>query len=62
LLLQIKEDGTDIQFSTTCEVTEIERKHLFESGGNFVNEAVLNNQKTLTIINPIANKNKDALQ
>jgi len=56
------ENGEYNRFTTTCTVTEIERKHLFESGGNFVTEAVLNNQKTLTIINPITNKNKDDLQ
>ena len=56
------ENGEYNRFTTTCTVTEIERKHLFESGGNFVTETVLNNQKTLTIINPITNKNKDDLQ
>jgi hypothetical protein len=56
------ENGEYNRFTTTCTVTEIERKHLFESGGNFVTEAVLNNQKALTIINPITNKNKDDLQ
>lgn len=56
------ENGEYSRFTTTCTLTEIERKHLFESGGNFVTEAVLNNQKTLTIINPITNKNKDDLQ
>ena len=56
------ENGEYNRFTTTCTVTEIERKHLFESGGNFVTETILNNQKTLTIINPITNKNKDDLQ
>jgi hypothetical protein len=37
------ENGEYIRFTTTCKLTEIERKHLFESGGNFVTEAVLNN-------------------
>ena len=55
MLLQIKEDGTDIQFSTTCEVTEDEREYLFNSSGNYLTEAVLNNQKALTITNTKTN-------
>ena len=56
-----QEDGKYSQFSTTCEVSLKEEAHLLESGGNFVTEAVLNNQKALTIINPITNKNNDDL-
>jgi hypothetical protein len=57
-----KQENGEYLFSTTCKVTEIEEAHLLKSGGNFVTEAVLNNQKALTIINPITNKNKDDLQ
>lgn len=39
----------NIFFSTTCEVTAKEEAHLLESGGNYLTEAVLNNQKALTI-------------
>ena len=49
MLLQIKEDGTDIQFSTTTTLTEDEREYLFNSSGNYLTEVVLNNQKALTI-------------
>jgi len=45
-----QEDGEYSQFATTCKVTAKEETHLFESGGNFVTEAVLNNQKALIII------------
>ena len=31
-------------FSTTCKVTPVEETHLYKSNGNFVTEAVLNNQ------------------
>ena len=55
------ENGEYSRFTTTCEVTAKEEAHLFESGGNFVTEAILNNQKALTIINPITNKNNDDL-
>ena len=44
-----QEDGEYCLFTTTCEVSEKEEEHLFKSGGNFVTEAVLNNQKALTI-------------
>jgi len=46
------------QFTTTCEITEMEETHLFESGGNFVTEAVLNNQKALPIIKNLNNNEK----
>ena len=57
-----KQENGEYLFSTTCKVTEIEESHLLESNGNYVTEAVLNNQKALTIINPITTKNKDDLQ
>jgi hypothetical protein len=57
-----KQENGEYLFSTTCEVTGKEEAHLLESGGNYLTEAVLNNQKALTIINPITNKNKDDLQ
>jgi hypothetical protein len=44
-----KQENGEYLFSTTCEVTPVEETHLLESGGNFVTEAVLNNQKALTI-------------
>jgi hypothetical protein len=44
-----KQENGEYLFSTTCEVTGKEETHLLESGGNFVTEAVLNNQKALTI-------------
>ena len=31
-------------FSTTCKVTPVEETHLYKSNGNFVTEAVLNDQ------------------
>jgi hypothetical protein len=51
-----QEDGKYSQFSMTCELSASEEDHLFKSGGNFVTDAVLNNQKALTIINPIIDK------
>jgi len=59
--LKNKKMGEYSQFATTCQITPIEEKHLLKSGGNFVTEAVLNNQKVLTIINPITHKNNDNL-
>lgn len=56
-----QEDGELSLFTTTCRLTALEHDHLLESGGNFVTEAVLNNQKALTIINPITNPNNDDL-
>jgi len=51
------------QFTTTCKLTVDEETHLFQSGGNFVTENVLKDQKALTIINsPITNKNNNDLQ
>lgn len=48
-------------FTTTCELTPLEHDHLLKSGGNFVTEAVLNNQKALIILNPITNQNNEDL-
>ena len=56
-----KQENGEYLFSTTCKLTPVEEAHLRKSGGNFVTEAVLNNQKALTIINPITNKNNDDL-
>jgi hypothetical protein len=53
-----QEDGKYSQFATTCELTPKEEDHLFESGGNFVTEDVLNNQKGLTIIKNLNTKEK----
>lgn len=53
-----QEDGEYSQFSTTCKLTPLEETHLFESDGNFVTEAVLNNQKALTIIKNLNNNEK----
>ena len=44
-----RQENGEYLFSTTCEVTEMEETHLLESGGNYVTEAVLNNQKALII-------------
>jgi len=44
-----KQENGEYLFSTTCEVTEMEETYLLKSGGNYVTEAVLNNQKALTI-------------
>jgi len=55
------ENGEYSRFTTTCELNLKEEAHLLESGGNYLTEAVLNNQKALTIINPITNKNNDDL-
>jgi hypothetical protein len=44
-----KQENGEYLFSTTCEVTEMEETYLLKSGGNYVTEAVLNNQKGLTI-------------
>ena len=44
-----KQENGEYLFSTTCEVTGKEEAHLLESGGNYLTEAVLNNQKALTI-------------
>jgi hypothetical protein len=44
-----KQENGEYFFSTTCEVTGKEEAHLLESGGNYLTEAVLNNQKALTI-------------
>ena len=52
-----KQGNGENLFLTTCKLTDIEESHLIESGGNYVTEAVLKNQKALTIINPIPNKN-----
>ena len=45
-----KQENGEYLFSTTCEVTGKEEAHLLESGGNYLTEAVLNNQKASTII------------
>ena len=57
-----KQENGEYLFSTTCEVSAKEEANLRESNGNYLTEAVLNNQKASTIINPITNKNKDDLQ
>lgn len=44
-----KQENGEYLFSTTCEVTGKEEAHLLESGGNYLTEVVLNNQKALTI-------------
>jgi hypothetical protein len=44
-----KQENGEYLFSTTCEVSAKEEAHLHESDGNYVTEAVLNNQKGLTI-------------
>jgi hypothetical protein len=44
-----KQENGEYLFSTTCEVTGKKEAHLLESGGNYLTEAVLNNQKALTI-------------
>jgi hypothetical protein len=49
------ENGQYSQFTTTCRVTGKEEAYLFESGGSFVTEAVLNSQKALTIIDTNTN-------
>ena len=60
-----QEDGEYCLLTTTCKLTQMEEIHLFKSGGNYVTEAVLNNQKALTILkNPIKDittKNNDDL-
>ena len=56
-----KEDKEYCLFTTTCKLTPVEETHLFESDGNFMTEAAMKNQKGLTIINPITNKNNDDL-
>jgi hypothetical protein len=50
-----KQENGEYLFSTTCEVTGKEEAHLLESGGNYLTEAVLNNQKALTIIDTNTN-------
>ena len=39
-----KQENGEYLFSTTCEVTPVEETHLYKSNGNFVTEAVLNDQ------------------
>lgn len=46
-----KQENGEYLFSTTCRVNGEEGTHLLESGGNYLTEAVLNNQKALTITN-----------
>lgn len=43
------ENGEYSRFSTTCTLTEMERNHLFESGGNFVTENNFKNPEVLPI-------------
>lgn len=57
-----KQPNGECLFSTTCRLSDIEENHLFQSGGNYLTEAVLDNQKALTIINPITSKKNDNLQ
>jgi hypothetical protein len=44
-----KQENGEYLFSTTCQVTEIEETHLLQNNGNYLTEAVLNNQNALTI-------------
>ena len=44
-----KQENGEYLFSTTCKVSPVEETHLYKSNGNFATEAVLNNQKALTI-------------
>ena len=39
-----KQENGEYLFSTTCEVTPVEETNLYKSGGNYVTEAVLNDQ------------------
>ena len=39
-----KQENGEYLFSTTCKVTPVEEPHLYKSNGNFVTEAVLNDQ------------------
>jgi len=52
-----KKDENDeySRFTTTCTLTEIERKHLFESGGNFVTEKNLKNLEVFPILKNLTN-------
>ena len=43
------ENGEYSRFTTTCELNDLEERHLFESGGNFVTEEVLNNPEVSKI-------------
>ena len=49
------ENGEYSRFTTTCRLTEIERKHLFESGGNFVTEKNLKNLEVFPILKNLTN-------
>jgi len=53
-------DGSYSQFSTTCKITTKEENHLFQSGGNFMTEAAMDNMNSnsITIINEPPNNGK----
>lgn len=53
-----KQENGEYLFSTTCTLRRQEHTHLIKSGGNYLTEAVLNNQKLLTI----TNRNNNDLQ
>jgi len=53
------ENGEYSRFTTTCTLTEMERNHLFESGGNFITENVLKDQKALRIFKNTTKNNDD---
>jgi hypothetical protein len=48
-----KQENGEYLFSTTCGLTPLEDDHLLESGGNYVTEAVLNDQNEIQL--PIQN-------
>lgn len=50
------ENGEYSRFTTTCTLTEIERVHFLNSGGNFVTEDNLNNPEILPILKNLTNK------
>ena len=39
-----KQENGEYLFSTTCKVTPVEETNLYKSDGNYVTEAVLNDQ------------------
>jgi hypothetical protein len=48
-------DGELSLFTTTCQLTALERDHLRESGGNFVTEKNLKNPEVFPILKNLTN-------
>ena len=54
-----QENGELSLFTTTCELTRIEKNQLFASGGNFVTENNLKNPEVLPILKNLTNNENE---